>query len=137
MFLRGIELFGRHGVFDQERRDGQIFVVDVEWLIDTLRAAATDRLDATVCYQQIYDCVVEIVGGPPQALIETLANRLADVLLARFVAIDSVTVTLHKPQAPLGGKFLDVGIVVRQGRPESNKPSVNYGQTAPSGKPAA
>lgn len=110
MFLRGVVARGHHGVLACERRDGQDFVVDVDWWLETAAAAAADRLDATVCYQQIQSCVVEIVAGPPYALIESLADALAAVLLARFRAIEAVKVTVHKPEAPLDGAFSDVGV---------------------------
>jgi dihydroneopterin aldolase len=117
MFLHGVEVRGRHGVLDFERRDGQRFVIDVDWWIDTSRAIATDRLDATLCYKQLHDHVCEVVGGEPWSLIEKLADRLIEALFARFPDIASMQVTVHKPEAPIGGTFADVGITRRRHRP--------------------
>lgn len=126
MFLRGVEVHGRHGVLDFERRAGQRFVIDVEWWLDTGAAAAADRLDATVCYKQLHDCVVAVTGGEPWRLIETLADVLTRTLLAHFPAIRIVTVTIHKPEAPIGGVFADVGITMtrrRSGAAEAKDPT--------------
>ncbi len=122
MFLHGVEVHGRHGVLDFERRAGQRFVIDVDWWLDTAAAAAADRLDATVCYKQLHDCVVAVTAGEPCRLIETLADVLARTLLARFQAIRIVTITVHKPEAPIGGVFADVGITMTRGRPGAHKP---------------
>lgn len=109
MFLRGIEAHGRHGVFEAERREGQRFIVDVDWWLDTSHPAATDDLRDTVCYKAIFDTVVALIVGEPWRLIETLAARISGKLLESFPAITALTVTVHKPDAPIGGQFADVG----------------------------
>lgn len=117
MFLHGVEVHGRHGVFDFERRAGQRFVVDVDWWLATGAAVASDRLDATLCYKRLHDRVVAIIAGEPWSLIETLADALVRTLLAEFAAIEIVRVTVHKPDAPIGGTFADVGITMTRRRP--------------------
>lgn len=116
MFLRGIEVHGRHGVFDFERRAGQRFVIDVDWWLATGEAIASDRLDATLCYKQLHDSVCEIVAGKPWSLIETLADRIMTMLFDRFEQILALEVTVHKPEAPIGGTFADVGITMTRRR---------------------
>lgn len=116
MFLRGIEVHGRHGVFDFERQAGQRFVVDVDWWLDTGPAADSDRLDATLCYKQLHDAVVAVTAGEPWRLIETLAHQLCQTLLSRFPEMEIVTVTVHKPEAPIGGTFADVGVTLTRRR---------------------
>src|SRR4051794_26870433 len=80
--LTGLTVRGFHGVFDFERRDGQDFVVDVVLEIDTAPAAATDDLTKTVHYGELAGALAEVVAGEPVQLLETLAQRLADVCLA-------------------------------------------------------
>lgn len=116
VFLHGIEAHGHHGVLDFERRDGQLFVVDVDWWLDTMAAVTSDRIDATVCYKQLHECVSAIITGKPWSLIETLASHLTTTLLTRFEAIEIVKVTVHKPHAPIGGRFADVGITLTRRR---------------------
>ncbi len=69
--VRGIECFAYHGVFDHERRDGQIFVIDLELGIDTSAAARSDALGDTVDYGALAISVKEAVERDPVDLIET------------------------------------------------------------------
>jgi dihydroneopterin aldolase len=109
--LRGLRGRGRHGVFDHEREQGQEFVVDVELCLDTRAAAASDDLRATVDYGRLAADVVAVVEGEPAALIETLAQRIADRCLAD-ARVGEATVTVHKPQAPVQVPFDDVTVTI-------------------------
>jgi dihydroneopterin aldolase len=109
--LTGLRVFGRHGVLEQERRDGQDFVVDVALTVDTRHAAATDDLAETVDYATLADRLAAVVGGEPVQLIETLAARLAQECLADGRVI-SARVTVHKPSAPIAHAFSDVAVTV-------------------------
>jgi dihydroneopterin aldolase len=102
-------------VYDHERRDGQDFVVDVTVWCDLARAAASDDLADTLNYGELAQRVAAIVGGPPANLIETVAGRVADAVLAD-VRVRAVEVTLHKPQAPIPMEFADVAVVVHRTR---------------------
>lgn len=109
--LRGLRARGRHGWFDWEREQGQEFVVDVELSLDTRPAAACDELAATVDYGSLGTEVVALVEGEPVRLIETLAARIADRCLAD-TRVEAVSVTVHKPQAPMQVPFTDVAVTV-------------------------
>lgn len=113
--LRGIRARGHHGVFPQERREGQTFVVDVTLAVDLAPAAAADDLALTVDYGRVASGVVEEITGSPCDLIETLATRIATRLLAdpRVIAVE---VTVHKPDAPVGVPFDDVTVTVQRRR---------------------
>ena len=114
--LTGLRVFGRHGVFDFERADGQEFVVDVELELDTRAAAASDDLADTVDYGALAAGLAEVIGGEPVNLLETLAARLADVCL-RDGRVSAATVTVHKPRAPIPLTFADVAVRIRRERP--------------------
>lgn len=116
MFLHGIEAHGFHGVFDAERTAEQRFIVDVDWWVETARAVHDDELGSTLCYKQVFDTVVAVIAGQGCTLIETLADRISSVLLDRFPAIDALTVIVHKPDAPIGGRFADVGVSMSRTR---------------------
>lgn len=113
--LTGVRAFGYHGVLAEERRDGQPFVVDVVLEVDVSRAAATDDLTQTLDYGTVAQTVVSLVEGEPCQLIETLAVRIADELLTA-AQVTSVTVTVHKPQAPIPVEFADVAVSVTRMR---------------------
>jgi 7,8-dihydroneopterin aldolase/epimerase/oxygenase len=109
--LSGISAVGYHGVFEQERREGQQFIVDVALHTDTRAAAATDDLARTAHYGELAGQVRDLIAGEPVNLIETLAARIADAALASF-AVDAVEVTVHKPQAPIEVPFADVTVTI-------------------------
>lgn len=111
--LTGLRVRGRHGVYEHERRDGQDFVVDVALELDTRAAARTDDVTQTVHYGELAVSLATIVGGDPVNLLETLAARLADTCLAD-ARVQAVTVTVHKPQAPIELSFDDVAVTIRR-----------------------
>ncbi len=113
--LRGLRAVGHHGVLECERRDGQEFVVDVELALDTRRAARDDDLPATVHYGHLAERLHEAIVSDPVDLIETLAQRLADVCLDE-PPVAWVDVTVHKPQAPIQVTFDDVSLTIHRSR---------------------
>ena len=113
--LAGVRGRGFHGVFEHERRDGQEFVVDVELAVDLGPAGASDDLADTVNYGEIGAAVLARIEGEPHDLIERLAEVVAQDALAH-VEVDEVTVTVHKPQAPVGVPFGDVTVSVTRRR---------------------
>jgi dihydroneopterin aldolase len=113
--VQGIEAVGHHGVFDFERRDGQVFVVDLVIGIDTRDAARTDDLQHTVDYGNLVAKVKNAIETDPVDLIETLAQRIADVALAEQ-RVRWTEVTVHKPDAPLEATFSDVTLTITRTR---------------------
>jgi dihydroneopterin aldolase len=113
--LHGLRVRGFHGVLPEERTMGQLFVADAVLEVDTTAAAAADDIDLTVDYAQLAHRLAEVIAGEPVALIETLAQRLADVCLASAV-VDAVEVTVHKPDAPVGLPVSDVLVRIRRER---------------------
>jgi dihydroneopterin aldolase len=109
--LTGLRVRGYHGVFDHERREGQDFVIDVGLDVDTVPAATSDDVADTVDYGVVAQQVAVIVAGEPVRLIETLASRIAAACLAD-VRVSSVTVTVHKPQAPIPLTFDDAAVTI-------------------------
>ncbi|MDW4573636.1 dihydroneopterin aldolase [Microbacterium sp. M3] len=113
--LTGVRAFGYHGVFPEERREGQEFVVDVTLRLSTARAAASDDVADTVHYGEVAERIVAVVAGEPRNLIESVAARIADDLLT-YDLIESLAVTIHKPQAPITVPFSDVAVTVHRSR---------------------
>lgn len=113
--LTGLRVRGHHGVYPQERRDGQDFVVDVRLELGLAGAARSDDVADTVHYGMLADELAAVVAGEPVALIETLAQRLADVCLSD-PRVDAAEVTVHKPAAPIALAFTDVAVTIRRAR---------------------
>ncbi|MEZ3160302.1 dihydroneopterin aldolase [Microbacterium sp. BWT-B31] len=117
--LTGLKVFGHHGVYPQERREGQWFLVDFAVRLDTRRAARTDDVADTVHYGELAERVAAIVSGEPVDLIETLAARIADALLAPTL-VQAAEVTVHKPDAPIEQPFADVTVTIRRTRGDAD-----------------
>ncbi len=113
--LTGLVARGNHGVFEHERRDGQRFVIDVVAELDLRAAASGDDLARTVHYGELAGDVVAAVERDPVDLIETVAERIAGVVLA-YESVQRVTVTVHKPEAPIAVPFADVAVTITRGR---------------------
>jgi dihydroneopterin aldolase len=109
--ITGLECFAHHGVFDFERRDGQVFVIDLVLGVDTAPAAASDDLRDTVDYGSLVAAVKSAVERDPVDLIETLAQRIADVCLLDN-RVEWVRITVHKPHAPIDATYSDVALTI-------------------------
>ena len=121
--LSGLRVFGRHGVFDHERADGQEFLVDVTAWMELDAAAASDDLADTLDYGVLAHRVADLVGGEPCRLIEAVAGRVAEDVLAFDPRLYAVEVTVHKPSAPIDLPFADVAVTARRHR-EATAPAV-------------
>jgi dihydroneopterin aldolase len=109
--LTGLRVRGHHGVLPEERRDGQDFLVDAVLHLDLRPAGETDDLARTVHYGELADRLAAVVAGEPVDLLETLAQRLAELCLASG-PVERVEVTVHKPSAPIAQVFADVSVTV-------------------------
>jgi dihydroneopterin aldolase len=100
--LKNMVFHGYHGYWDEERRVGQRFEVDVELTVQVAQAARTDHIRDTVDLYKVYQAVEKVVTGKRFKLVETLAEKIASVLLGRF-AIDDVRLCVRKPNSPVPG----------------------------------
>jgi dihydroneopterin aldolase len=108
--LDSLEVFGRHGVLDEERREGQMFLYDVR--LEVSDAALSDRIEDAVDYRLVAECVREISESKAFNLIEALAAAVADAVLARF-EVERVRVRVRKPH-PAGVPAADSAATVER-----------------------
>ncbi len=113
--LSGLECFGYHGVFPEERENGQRFIVDLEMTLIETTAAETDHLADTVDYEAIAEAVAAILEGPPVNLLEHLAARIADRLMAE-PRLHDVVVTVRKPEVRLSRPVTETAVTLRRAR---------------------
>lgn len=106
--IRGLRLAGTHGVLPPEHIQPQPFIVDIELEVDITAAVRSDRLTDTVDYARAARVAAGVVEGPHHDLIESLAGEIARGLAAAFPGVRGGTVTVHKPEAPVGLPFGDV-----------------------------
>lgn len=100
--LLSLSCYGYHGVYEEEREQGQRFVVDVEISLHALRAGDTDELDDTIDYAKIAEIVTDVIQGPSVSLLERLAAIIADRIL-EDPRVTSVAVTILKPDLEMEG----------------------------------
>ena len=110
--LHDLRLFGRHGVHEHEKRDGQEFLFDVE--LEVGERGSSDRLADAVDYRAVATAVQEVSDARSYDLLEALATAVADELLARF-GVERVRVRVAKPAVKPSG--LDGTAAVSVSRP--------------------
>jgi len=113
--LTGLRASAFHGVLEEERRTGQVFVIDVTVQLPLAEAGLSDDLGRTIHYGELASEIVAAVESDPVDLIETVAERIAAVVLAHPAAVVA-TVTVHKPSAPIDVSFTDVSVTIRRTR---------------------
>ncbi len=116
--LMGIELYGFHGVLEEEREHGQRFLVDVELDLDDATAASTatnDRIEDAVDYRNVVAAVEEVSATRAYHLLEAFAAALAETLLVRF-PLRGVRVRVRKPDVVLARPVEHAAVVVERRR---------------------
>ncbi|MBU9710487.1 dihydroneopterin aldolase [Evansella tamaricis] len=116
ILVSGMEFYGYHGVFIEEKKLGQRFSVDVELEVDLRPAGMTDDLNKTVNYAKVYQLVRSIMEGNPVNLVETLTERIAGTILVQFETVQAVTVKVVKPNPPIEGHYNSVAVEIRRER---------------------
>nr|CAD1834527.1 unnamed protein product [Ananas comosus var. bracteatus] len=112
LILRGLQFHGFHGVKPEEKKFGQKFVVDVDAWLDLSTAGKTDDLSDTVSYTDIYRIVREVVEGPSQNLLESVAHLIANTTLLKFPQISAVRVKVGKPHVAVHGVIDYLGVEI-------------------------
>lgn len=116
MVLRRMEYFGYHGVFEEERKLGQRFYVDLELELDLREAGQSDDLSKTVNYAEIHELLRKIVEGKSFKLIEALAEHIASAVLDTYTMVDALTVHVTKPHPPIDVHFEGVTVKLYRSR---------------------
>ena len=111
--LSGMEFFGCHGCFAEERQKGQKFIVDAVLFLDLAEAGRMDDLCRSVNYAEVFEDVRDIVEGEAKNLIEAAAEEIAAKLLEKY-ELSRVEVAVHKPEAPIAGIFHDVCVRIER-----------------------
>lgn len=114
--VRGLRVFGHHGVLAAERREGQPFVVDATLELDLDGPARSDELSDTIDYARLAEQLAQAVAGTQFRLLEALAGHLA-ALAVQDPRVAAATIRVAKPQASVAVDLDEVAVVVRRRRP--------------------
>ncbi|MHA0857640.1 dihydroneopterin aldolase [Paenibacillus sp. CMAA1364] len=110
MVMHRMEYYGYHGVFEEERKLGQRYYIDLEMEIDLREAGETDDLTKTVNYAEVHKSVKDIVENRSFQLIEALGEVIASSLLDTYTSICALTVKVTKPHPPFDIHFQGVTV---------------------------
>ncbi len=111
IFLHGLKVDCVIGVWDWERRIRQPVIIDLDLGFDIRRAAASDAIDDTLNYKAVAKRLQDFVGNSQFQLVETLAERVAAILLQEF-SLEWVRVRINKRGAVSGAR--DVGVIIER-----------------------
>jgi len=110
--VTGIKAFGYHGVLPHEATDGQEFTVDLLVTLDLRAASLSDDLQDTINYSDLAQIAHDNIVGDRVQLIERLAGRIGEEISSAYSQITSVSVTVHKPHAPVAVNFEDISVTI-------------------------
>ncbi len=114
--IKGLKLFAYHGVNPEEKRDGQEFIIDLDYYLDITKACHLDDLDNTVSYASVVKTIRRAFTAEKYDLIERASQVVADAILEEYENIFRVEITLKKPNAPIKAEFDYVAVSISRER---------------------
>lgn len=121
ILVRGLKIFAYHGVNEEEKIDGQNFILDIDADVDISVPCVSDNVDDTVSYAKIIKETTRIFTSQKDDLLERAAQRVADGLFESFERIQSLRILLKKPEAPIKADFEYVGVEIHRKRGNINE----------------
>jgi dihydroneopterin aldolase len=115
IFIEGLEVYGHHGVTDEEKVLGQRLLYDVRLTMDDCDAAYSDDVSDTVDYTEVIDVIVDVATTGSYSLLERLAQLSAEAIIRRF-PVDEVWVQVTKPHPPVACALGSVAAAVELAR---------------------
>lgn len=115
IYLKDVEIFANHGVFEEEKRLGQKFIFDVELELDLSVAGKTGDLKSSVHYGELVYEIEKIVSEKNYDLIETVGEKVCEHILMEYRMIKNAKVKVKKPWAPIGRHLNYAAIEINRG----------------------
>jgi dihydroneopterin aldolase len=116
IYLNQMAFYGYHGVFQEEQKLGQRFIVDLILEVNLASAGSTDNLEETINYGEVYEIVKKIVEGKSFKLVESVAENISRDLLQTFSLLHQCTVKVIKPDPPIAGHYQSVAVEITRAR---------------------
>ncbi|SMO47800.1 dihydroneopterin aldolase [Solitalea koreensis] len=114
--LNGLEVFAQHGFYVEEQLIGGKFVIDIEVETDFADAAKTDQITGTVNYEHLFEIVTTEMRVPSK-LLEHVAQRIIDRVIALTVKINKVSLIIKKINPPFAAKIANSSITIEYTKP--------------------
>lgn len=113
--IEKLTVFGNHGVYPEENKLGQKFLVSLVLYTDTRKAGMSDELESSINYGDVSQYVRQFFEENTFKLIERVAEKLAEGLLLRYSLLEKVDVKIEKPWAPIAIPVESVGVEISRG----------------------
>ncbi|MFD3158298.1 2-amino-4-hydroxy-6-hydroxymethyldihydropteridine diphosphokinase [Haloimpatiens sp. FM7330] len=110
IYIKDLEIYANHGVFQEEKKLGQKFLISIELELNLRKAAITKDLTKSIDYGRLCCEVEEEFKKESYDLIETAAEKISEFILEKYDIVKKVKIVLKKPWAPIG-KPLDYAAV--------------------------
>lgn len=118
IIIKGLKIFAYHGVNPEEKQNGQTFEIDAILETSLRSAGNTDNIKNTISYAKAAKTIKSVVVSKSYDLLETLATKISRQLLYDFQSIDSVCITVKKPEAPINLEFDYMAVEITRTRKE-------------------
>ncbi len=116
IIIKDLKLFAYHGVNEEEKINGQSFVLDIKVWLDLKTPCETDNVEDTVSYSAIIKKVSSVFTSQKYDLLEKAAQAVSDAIFAEFPTIRECEIILKKPEAPIKADFAYVAVNIRRKR---------------------
>lgn len=110
ILLNQMEFYGYHGLYTEENRLGQRFYVDAELMLNLSKSAASDEMNDSIDYGEVYECVRGVMEGTPKNLVEAVAEHISTELFDQFRQLQACTIKVTKPDPPIPGHYQSVAV---------------------------
>lgn len=114
IIIKQMEFYGYHGLFPEETKLGQRFLVDVELFLDLKKPGTSDQMEDSIDYGHVYGIIKDILEGEPKNLVETVAEQVANELLQSLELLNACTVKVIKPDPPIPGHYQSVAVEIHR-----------------------
>jgi|SRR5699024_4708494 len=111
-----MEFYGYHGLYKEEKKLGQRFIVDVELMTPLKTAGETDDMNDSIDYGKVYHEIKNIVEGDAKNLIEAVAENIAERLFQAFPSLHACLIKVIKPDPPIQGHYESVAVKIYRER---------------------
>ncbi|QDP38850.1 dihydroneopterin aldolase [Radiobacillus deserti] len=116
VYVNKMAFYGYHGLFPEENKLGQRFYVDATLELDLRKAGASDQMEDSIHYGEVYELTKRIVEGKALNLVEALAETIAQEMLECFSLLEACTIKVTKPDPPIPGHYDSVAVEVYRER---------------------
>lgn len=120
IIIEDLEVYAYHGIAEEEKKLGQLFIVSLQISIDLEAAARTGNLNSSVNYAEVCDMVKTVLQSEKYDLIETAAIKIIEGVFAKFLNSLEVKILLKKPWAPMGHHLKYAAVELERARSGMN-----------------